>query len=151
MSHAERFWAKADLAGDCWLWTGVKSGRGYGNFKLDGSMRLAHRVAYELVNGPIPPGSLIDHSCHLRHCVNPKHLRLATNKQNMENVVGAHANSRSGYRGVIQSGSRWLAKAKHYGRTYYAGTHDTPEEAAEAAKQLRLSLFTHNDVDRKTA
>lgn len=151
MSHAERFWAKADKSGDCWTWTGVKSGRGYGNFKLAGSMRQAHRVAYELANGPIPPGMFIDHTCHTKHCVRPEHLRLATNKQNMENQIGAHANSRSGYRGVVRTDGRWTAKATHYGRTYYAGTHATPEEAAEAAKQLRLSLFSHNDMDRKTA
>lgn len=147
-SAEERFWSKVEKTATCWLWTGVLSGNGYGNFKLNGAMRLSHRVAYALAGNSIEDGVHLDHICHNRRCVNVAHLRPATAKENNENRPHAHKNSVSGYRGVIPIGSRWRAQAKHHGKSHYAGTYATPEEAAEAARQLRLSLFTHNDLDR---
>jgi len=147
----ERFFGKVAKTATCWNWTGVKGSKGYGNFKLDGDMRLAHRVAYVLAGNELPDSVLLDHACSNRACVRADHLRPVTNKENMENLTTAHRTSQSGFRGVIPAGNRWRAQAKHRGRSYYAGTHDTPEEAAEAARQLRLSLFTHNDADRRSA
>lgn len=50
----ERFWAKVHKTETCWLWTAKTSADGYGHFLVGGSMRGAHRVAYELIVGPIP-------------------------------------------------------------------------------------------------
>jgi HNH endonuclease len=69
---AERFWAKVNKDGDCWVWTGARSR--YGNFRLNGASRLSHRVAFEALVGPIPPGLELDHLCRNRYCVNPAHL-----------------------------------------------------------------------------
>lgn len=67
-----RFWPKVnkEASGGCWEWTAAKMPMGYGRF--DG--KLAHRLAYELLVGPIPDGLVIDHLCRNKSCVNPGHL-----------------------------------------------------------------------------
>lgn len=128
-------------------------GSGYGRFYSGGRPggHSAHRVAWELHNGEIPEGLQLDHTCHVRTCVNPEHLRLVTQKQNSENRSLAATYARSGERGVYQRPSgRWAAEVHHNGRTHVAGTFDTITEAAAAARALRVELFTHNDLDRTT-
>lgn len=66
----------------CWLWTGAKTNKGYGNYQS----RLAHRVSYELHIGPIPEGLTLDHQCRNTICVNPAHLKPMTQYEN--NMLG---------------------------------------------------------------
>lgn len=79
---AGRFWAKVTKTETCWLWTAYKSNGGYGRIKISGRMVPAHRVAYELLVGPIPAGLEIDHLCRVRNCVNPDHLEPVTRAVN---------------------------------------------------------------------
>lgn len=74
---AERFWAKVDISGPCWLWTAAKIG-GYGAFWYRGRHVRAHRWSYEQVHGPIAEGLVIDHLCRTPACVNPDHLEPVT-------------------------------------------------------------------------
>jgi len=152
MTLTERMGLHTDKTGDCWLWTASTDGDedGYGHVGVDGKMRGAHRVAYELAHGPIPKGMMIDHTCHTPLCVRAEHLRLATNKQNLENRAGAQANSKSGVRGVcwFARDGKWVAKIGHNGQSIYLGRYATIEEADAAARAKRLELFTHNDADR---
>lgn len=141
----ERFWSKVDKTDECWLWTATITRDGYGQFWVSGKMVRAHRFSWELVNGPIPEGTQVDHRCHVRRCVNPAHLRLVTHKQNCENRDGAQGNSKSGIRGVIQVGGRWVVRVKHEGKPIYGGLFSTIEEADKAAVSLRQTLFTHSD------
>ena len=67
---------------DCWIWTGSFNRKNYGAIKIGGKGHRAHRVAYELVNGPIPPGMVIDHLCRNHACVRPDHLEVVTYQQN---------------------------------------------------------------------
>lgn len=70
-----RFWAKVTKQDGCWLWSGAPDAYGYSRFTLTHSKTVkAHRVAYELVVGPIPDGLVIDHLCKNRACVNPAHM-----------------------------------------------------------------------------
>lgn len=149
----ERFWAKVDKSGDCWLWTGAcNSSRGYGTLTIARKAYYAHRVVYEWVVGPIPAGMQVDHrpTCP-RNCVNPQHLRLVTNKQNQENVSGPRRNSKSGVRGVywISKMGKYRAQVRHNDHLFHVGYFPTIEEAEAAVIAKRNELFTHNDLDRQ--
>lgn len=113
--------------------------------------RPAHRLSYKFTRGPIPDGMQIDHICHNRACVNPEHLRLATNKQNMENPAGLRVDNTSGHQGVTwdRSCGKWKANVHHNGRNVSAGRYASKEAAAQAVARKRCELFTHNDADRE--
>lgn len=78
----ERLWRDVLKTPTCWLWTGAKQNGGYGVVYTEDRRKLAHRVVYELLVGPIPPGLQIDHLCRVRHCVNPNHLEPVTPREN---------------------------------------------------------------------
>jgi hypothetical protein len=84
MSILGRFEQKVERSAesDCWLWKSAKCQKGYGLFWFDGRPRKAHRMSYELYVGQIPEGMVIDHLCCVRDCVNPKHLRVTTSREN---------------------------------------------------------------------
>lgn len=148
----ERFWAKVDKTETCWIWTAGKDRHGYGQITAGELGKSgAHRVAWHLVNGPIPDGMQVDHKCHNRACVRPDHLQLATPRMNSENLAGARSHSRIGVRGVRRMASgRYQAHATHCGVEHSAGTFATIEEAGEAARQLRNRLMSNNLLDRAT-
>lgn len=85
---ADRFWRHVKKTNTCWLWTGNKDRNGYGRI-LDkphsqgGKPRLAHRVAWELTNGPIPDGLNLCHHCDVPTCVRPDHMFVGTQADNM--------------------------------------------------------------------
>lgn len=81
---ARRLWAKVQVSDSgCWDFTGVTTGDGYGRLHLGNGMVVAHRVAYELFVGPIPAGQVLDHTCRNRRCVNPDHLDVVTQRENL--------------------------------------------------------------------
>lgn len=149
----ERFWAKVDKSGECWIWTAAKNLQGYGKFYLRGKFLGSHRVAYTLAKGAIGVGLVIDHLCHVPGCVNPEHLREVTYKQNNENLQGARSKNVSGVRGVTWDAARgkWLAGIRHNGKTYNLGRFNTIPEAAEAVEKARLEMFTHSDMELRSA
>ena len=67
----------------CWEWLGAHKRGGYGHMSVDGSMRLVHRLAWEVVMGPLEPGMEIDHLCRNRTCLNPAHLEPVTKEENV--------------------------------------------------------------------
>lgn len=87
MTTAERFWAKVDRSGECWVWIGWRTSGGYGGFDLTepeaGGHIPAHRFAYEQEVGPIPPGLELDHLCRNTACVRPDHLEAVTHRENV--------------------------------------------------------------------
>lgn len=67
----------------CWEWQGRRDSHGYGQFRLEGRIRKAHRVAYELFVGEIPKGMVLMHTCDNAACVRIDHLRPGTQEENM--------------------------------------------------------------------
>jgi len=85
-----RFREKVDQRGpdECWLWLASNNGKGYGRYRIDGQNYGAHRLAYELENGPIPEGKshhdhCVLHRCDVPLCCNPRHLFLGSQKENV--------------------------------------------------------------------
>lgn len=80
-------WSKVNKTETCWLWTGQLDISGYGQILRNGKLFKTHRVAYELLVGPIPEGLTLDHvkdrGCQHRSCCNPAHLEPVTNRVNI--------------------------------------------------------------------
>lgn len=150
----ERFWAKVDQSGECWLWTAGRDKQGYGRFGLRVGGRatsvLAHRLSFQIANGYLCRALQVDHRCHVEACVNPAHLRLTTSKQNTEHRSKAKIHSSSGVRGVYwhKHTKQWAVRVGHNRQQHHIGYFRSIPEAEQAAIAARNKFFTHNDVDR---
>lgn len=145
---------KTDRSGACWLWIGKVRPDGYGFAYVEGKTRIAHKVSYEHYVGKVPKGMQLDHKyaskgCP-RHCVNPEHLQVVTQQQNLENI--STVKGRSGYRGVLwrANTSRWIVVVVKEGKRSYGGSYHLYEThiAAYYARKLRNKLMTNNMNDR---
>lgn len=97
LAPALQFRLKIYARGDCYEWRGSRNKLGYGRFWVDGRHVLAHRFAFELAKGPIPPGREPDHLCRHAWCVRPSHLEAVTHRVNMlrGNTLGARGIART--------------------------------------------------------
>lgn len=121
----------------CLLWDGNWDTKGYGQINVDGKQRAAHRVAWELENGPIPPGMHVLHKCDVPCCVNARdHLWLGTHQDNVADMArkmrGYKSKSGMPY-GVQKFGNRYVAAIRVNGKKKNLGSFRTVEDAASVA------------------
>lgn len=150
----ERFqkFVAPESANGCRLWIGPKSsGTGYGSFWMNGGNIGAHRAAYLLFVGPIPPGLFVLHSCDVRDCVALGHLFLGTNQDNCLDMARKARGTRTRGRmlpyGVSANHNRsneprpYRAQVRHQGKRIYLGVFPTAEEAGAVAAAFKQSLY----------
>lgn len=92
----------------CWEWQTQIDREGYG--RLSG--KLAHRVVYEILAGPIPHGLTLDHLCYVRNCVNPAHLEPVTRTENLRRAKARLTHCKRGHKFTPENTYVWR-NARH--------------------------------------
>ena len=131
-----RLWGKVRVgpATECWEWLTTCYSNGYGQFRMGEVSKCAHRVAWELANGPIQAGLEIDHTCLNKRCVNPHHLEPVTPRENM---LRAGAGSYQSRRTHCPKGHAYTPD-----NTYVQvwGKNRTPKRSCKACRLIKNKL-----------
>ena len=129
-----RFWAKVERSEWCWLWTACTNANGYGWFSMPGKhggSRLAHRIAFELVNGPIEPGRGVLHRCDTPACVRPEHLYAGGPSENTSDMWDRGRANREPKRGEASNFAVLSGPAVTEIRALYAAGAASQKELAQ--------------------
>lgn len=124
----------AEVNSGCIVWTSTKNRQGYGRFFYQGKQAPAHRVSYELANGPIPEGELVLHKCDNPACVNPDHLYLGDYARNVRDAV-----ERGRWTGRLRISARTVREIKE--RYAFGGISQARLAAEYGIDQTQVSKY----------
>lgn len=134
MDEKKRFMSKTQRRGGCWIWTDAPDKDGYGKFQLaSGPTERAHRTAWRLFHGEIPPKMHCLHTCDTPACVNPKHLWLGTQADNIADMIAKGRRARPN--SAINEATASKIKAR-----LRAG--ERPTQIARAMRLTRTIVFS---------
>jgi len=145
----------------CWEWSGAVGGNGYGNTYLKGKYLNSHRAMWAATYGDIPVGQFVLHRCDNRLCINPAHLFLGTQKENMFDMTEKDRRSNSkNHAEAIQKGwtpelraaraeqTREREQKKHQTRASSAGVPSDWKFCPECAQWHPRQNFYRNKARR---
>ena len=129
-TYVDRFWRSIHKTSTCWLWQGAVGSTGYGVLTIEKRQHYAHRLSWEMHYGRIPDDKIICHHCDTPLCVNPTHLFLGVQADNIHDALrkgrmrhgSLHPNAvldEQQIQTILQStlSSRQLAKLYHVSKT----------------------------------
>jgi hypothetical protein len=122
----------------CWVWTRDVAKVGYGRICVDGVRHYTHRFAWTMAYGPIPEGMCVCHACDNKRCVNPEHLWLGTDAENMADKLKKGRQSRG------ESRRETMRRVARRGET-----HADAKLTGEQVLEIRASDATNRDLAKE--
>lgn len=145
-----RFWkrVRTKVPGtSCWKWTGTRCKKApYGLIKVSGRRVPVHRVSYVIHKGPIPPDTMILHSCDNPSCPNPDHLTPGTHQDNMDDMV-TKGRQASG----DKSSSRLYPERRPRGASHWSHVHADLMPRGEQNGRAKINKMQADEIRRRAA
>jgi hypothetical protein len=134
-------------SGGCWNWSGSTDSHGYGQIKWRGKSWLVHRLSYWYYERKPPKGLLVLHRCDNRRCINPDHLYLGTQTDNMRDMVNRHRQADTSGEANPRAKLTWNG-VREIRRRVSHSSHPQGPTLADLARTFHVSKSTVSQISR---